>query len=186
MAPSFLATIKAYLPRQGSFLSNALTLLTGTTIAQAITIVSAPILSRLYSPEDFGVMAVFISISSMIGLIACGRYENAIMLPKEDEDAGNILTLSILLALIISLILFLGVALFRRQIASLLKKPELAPWLWLVPITVFMIGLYQACNFWSSRKKQFQRLAVSRISNSVATLGGLLPENWSVGNVRIS
>ena len=163
--------LRTYIPAKGSFLSNAITLLTGTTFAQIFVIASAPILSRLYSPEDFGITAVFISISSLIALVACGRYETAIMLPKEDEDASNIWALAIAISLGVSLLFLLVVALFRQQIANLLHNPKLAGWFWLIPITIFMTGLYQACNFWSSRKKHFRRLATSRVSNSVATVG---------------
>ena len=171
MSNSFISTLRAYIPRKGSFLAHTLTLMTGTTIAQGLIIASAPILTRLYSPEDFGVMGVFIALSSIIAIVACGRYENAILLPKEDEDAANVLALAILIALGISLLILLMVALFRYQIAGLLNNPKLAIWLWWVPVTVFMTGLGQACNFWSSRKKQFRRLAISRVSNSIATVG---------------
>ena len=67
--------------KKENFASDVLTLAGGTTFAQILTILSVPILTRLYGPEDFGVWALYISITSIITVIACMRYEYSIMLP---------------------------------------------------------------------------------------------------------
>ena len=67
---------------KSEFSKNVLTLMTGATIAQAIPIAISPILTRIYTPEDFGIFALFIAITTIFGTIANGRYELAIMLPK--------------------------------------------------------------------------------------------------------
>ena len=69
-------------------LRNVITLITGTAIAQAIPIAISPVLTRIYSPDDFGVFALYLSITSIIAIVATGRYELAITLPaKNEEDA---------------------------------------------------------------------------------------------------
>ncbi len=70
---------------RSEFSRNVLTLMTGTTIAQAIPIAISPILTRIYTPEDFGMLALFIAITAIFGSIANGRYELATMLPKKDR-----------------------------------------------------------------------------------------------------
>ena len=75
---------------KSEFSRNILTLMTGTIIAQAIPIAISPILTRIYRPEDFGLYAIFVAIITILGSVASGRYELAIMLPKKDEDAINI------------------------------------------------------------------------------------------------
>jgi O-antigen/teichoic acid export membrane protein len=75
--------------------------MTGTTIAQAIPIAISPILTRLYSPDDFGIFALYMSITSITGVVSTGRYELAVMLPKKDEDAMNIAVLSVFIALVV-------------------------------------------------------------------------------------
>ena len=80
---------------RSDFSKNVLTLISGTTIAQGITIAISPILSRIYSPSDFGIFAAFSSVIAMISLIIGGRYEVAILLPKKDEDAANLFALSV-------------------------------------------------------------------------------------------
>lgn len=83
---------------KSEFSRNVLTLMTGTTIAQAIPIAISPILTRIYTPEDFGVFALYMAIASIVAVVATGRYEMAIMLPKKDSDAINIVALSILIS----------------------------------------------------------------------------------------
>lgn len=152
-----------------SFASHVLTLMTGTTIAQAIPIAIAPILTRLYTPSDFGVFALFGSVISIVAIIANGRYELAIMLPENDSDAVNLLALSILISFAVSFLSLLIVFAFNSQIVSLLGNPTISSWLYWVPFSVLLTGIYQAFNYWSTRKKHFDRLAISRISQSFST-----------------
>ncbi|MEA3383855.1 MAG: oligosaccharide flippase family protein [Campylobacterota bacterium] len=155
---------------KSEFSRNVLTLMTGTTIAQAIPIAISPILTRIYTPEDFGVFALYMAVASIIAVIATGRYELAIMLPKKDEDAVNIVALSIIISFFVSFISFLIVFIFNENITNLLGNPEITNWLYFIPITVLLTGIYQSFNYWSNRKKQYKRLATSRVIQS-ATAG---------------
>lgn len=157
--------IRKLKPRS-EFSRNVLTLMTGTTIAQAIPIAISPILTRIYTPEDFGVFALYMSIASIVSVVATGRYELAIMLPKKDEDALNIVALSVIIAFFVSMISFLIVFIFNAQITELLGNPEISNWLYFIPITVLLAGIYQSFNYWSNRKKQYKRLATSRVIQS--------------------
>jgi O-antigen/teichoic acid export membrane protein len=143
--------------------------MTGTTIAQAIPIAISPILTRIYTPEDFGMFALYMSIASIFATIATGRYELAIMLPKKNEDAINIVFLSIAIAFIVSLISFIIIFIFNNQITTLLKNPKVSDWLYFIPLTVLLTGLYQSFNYWSNRQKQYRRLAISRVIQSSGT-----------------
>jgi len=156
---------------KSEFSRNVLTLMTGTMIAQAIPIAISPILTRIYTPEDFGLFALYISMASIISVIATGRYELAIMLPKEDEDAVNIVVLSLLLSFFVSFIALLIVFFFNTQITNFLENPTISNWLYFIPITVFLTGLYQSFNYWSSRKKYFKQLATTKVLQSTTTSG---------------
>ncbi|GJQ23509.1 MAG: hypothetical protein HBSAPP01_12990 [Candidatus Brocadia sapporoensis] len=156
--------------RKGSFAVNVLTLMTGTTIAQAIPIAISPILTRIYRPEDFGIFALYMSIASMLSVIATGRYELAIMLPEKDEDAVNIVALSLIIACFVSFLALVIVWVFNESITKLLDNKEISKWLYFIPLSVFLTGAYNAFNYWSNRKKQYKRLAISRISQSGATV----------------
>lgn len=143
--------------------------MTGTSIAQAIPLAISPILTRIYTPEDFGVFALYIGVASIVAVMATARYELAIMLPKKDEDAIQLVILSILISFCISLIVFLLVYFFNGLIVSFLGNEEISNWLYLIPITVFLTGIYQSLNYWNNRKKSYKRLATSRVIQSGAT-----------------
>lgn len=160
--------MKRFLPKS-EFGRNVLTLMTGTTIAQAIPIAISPILTRIYTPEDLGIFALYMSIASIISVIATGRYELAIMLPKKDDDAINVVVLSILISFFVSLLSLIIVFVFNAQITNLLGNPEIASWLYFIPVSVLLTGLYQSFNYWSNRKKQYKRLATSRVLQSGIT-----------------
>jgi len=152
---------------KSEFSRNVLTLMTGTTIAQAIPIAISPILTRIYTPEDFGVLALFVAIVSVFGSIASGRYELAIMLPEKDEDAINVFALGLIITTIISLILLLVILLFNEYLIELLGNREIGVWLYFIPITVFFIGLFNILSYFNNRKKQYKDIAMATIIKSI-------------------
>lgn len=153
---------------KSEFFRNLLTLMTGTAIAQAIPVLISPILSRLYTPEEFGVLALFMSAASVLGVISTARYELAIMLPDSRRDAMNVLILSIGIAFLVSIGSLIIILLFQEPILRFFDAPELKGWLFLVPGMVLLMGVYQSFNFWSTRNKTFKRNSASRISQSVS------------------
>ncbi|RJR46511.1 MAG: hypothetical protein C4567_02200 [Deltaproteobacteria bacterium] len=165
------SSIKAILPRKGNFTANVMTLAGGSTLSHLILIAASPILTRLYSPADFGLWALFISLTNIMGGIAAWRYEFAIMLAQEDGDAANILGLCLLILALMCGLFYSMVALFGRTIAHLLKSPEISIWLWLAPLTILLTGLFNSLNYWSTRKKKFQSVAVSKVSASMGIAG---------------
>lgn len=153
-----------------SFTANVLTLATGTAIAQGIAIVATPILVRIYTPRDFGLLAVLTTITGTVSIVASWRYETAIVLPAQDEDAVSLLVLSILIVFGMSGLSVFVIALFSKQITVLLGEPELEQWLWTIPPSLLFTGLYQALSYWSTRKQDFQWLSLSRVSQFATTL----------------
>jgi O-antigen/teichoic acid export membrane protein len=143
--------------------------MTGATIAQAIPIAISPILTRIYTPEDFGIFALYMSIASILSIVATGGYEHAIMLPKKNEDAMNIVVLSITISFFISFISLIIIFIFNTQITSFLGNPEISSWLYFIPITVLLTGIYQSFNYWSNRKKEYKGLATSKVIQSGTT-----------------
>jgi O-antigen/teichoic acid export membrane protein len=152
------------------FLTDALTLIVGTALTQSISILTLPILTRLYGPEDFGMWALYVSIVSILAVLASWRYELAIMLPDQDREAINVLVLSILITVIMSVVTLIIMFFFRYQIALILKAPQLSSWLWWVALSMLVIGLYQSLSYWNSRKRQFKRLAISSVGQSGSTV----------------
>ena len=140
---------------RSEFSRNVLTLMTGTSIAQAIPIAVSPILTRIYTPEEFGSFALYMTIVSLLSILVTGRYELAIMLPKKDEDAINLVALSILISFIISVFVFLIVFIFNTEITDWLANKAISSWLYLIPLSIFFSGLYQSLYFWNNRLDTF-------------------------------
>lgn len=141
------------LKMKSEFSKNIITLMTGTTIAQAIPIAISPILTRIYTPEDFGIFAIYLAITSIIAVIATGRYEMAIMLPKEEKDVKSILKLIIILLSIVTFATFLIVFIFNDEITNLFENKEISNWLYFLPVSVFLVGIYQVYNYLLIREK---------------------------------
>jgi len=156
---------------QSEFLRNVGTLLSGTAIAQAIPVLLSPILSRLYSPDDFGILALFMGISIVVSVIATGRYELAIMLPEEKRDASNLVALAVILTTLTSLFTLILVLLLKDFVAGFFDEPGIESWLYFIPLIVFFTGIYNTFNYWSTRHKTFKRNAAARISQSTAMVG---------------
>jgi O-antigen/teichoic acid export membrane protein len=156
---------------KGEFGRNVLTLMTGTILAQAIPIAMAPILTRIYTPNDFGLFAVYSSVLSVLAVISTGRYELAIMNPHDDEDAKYIVVLSLLIAAMLGLILAVLVFFFNGQITVLLNSPQINEWLYFIPLTVFLTGCYQSFSYWLNRKKQYKHLSQNKILQTGSMVG---------------
>jgi len=81
---------------RNDFIKNIFSLLLGTGFAQALAIISSPILTRLYSPEEFGVFALYNSVVAVFLVFASGKYEYAFVLPSNKKEAENLFKLSTL------------------------------------------------------------------------------------------
>ena len=157
--------------RSTSFATDVLKLVTGTTFAQVITILASPLLTRLYGPEAFGFLALFTSITSIIGVVACMRYELAIMLPKTDEEAANLLGLCLLCVVVVSGLTVPALYFGGDALLSMLRAPRPGSYLVLVSPFVFVSGVFLALNYRNSRTKHFGRLSVARVTSSFAITG---------------
>jgi O-antigen/teichoic acid export membrane protein len=100
--------------------------MSGTVLSQVITVVAAPFLSRLYNGEQFGVLALYMSISSLFILVAAARYEVAIVLPDEENKAHNLVALSLFIITAMTVLSFIIILIFRDLLSFCLKNRNLA------------------------------------------------------------
>jgi lipopolysaccharide exporter len=152
-----------------AFMKNVLILVSGTAIAQLIAILGTPVITRIYDPAAFGSLALFLSITSLIGVVICLKYEAAIMLPHSDEEAAQLFGLCLGISLLLSiLVLFITIAGYTF-FASWLNAPDLN--LWLIPLFSFFFGLFLAFNYWNIRKQKYGRQSRALVARAVATTG---------------
>lgn len=129
-------------------------------------ILISPIMTRLFLPEAFGASALFVSIITIFSIISCLRYEIAIMLPTKDEDAINLVALCFVITTFMTVILFLAIIFWGRQLIRIINAESIMKFSWLLPIAVFFAGTFQSLNYWNSRKKNFGQLSISQIVSS--------------------
>ncbi len=170
---SYLTTIvnkNAYTARLFNYIVNnplyrgVLVLGSGTAVAQLIGIVTAPIITRLYTPSDMGVLAVYSSILAIFGVGATLRYEFAYALPRENEDAINLFGLSLIL-LCITTVGFALILLFGRDLLmNTFDLGALEHYIWFLLIGFFGMGLYTMLNYWAVRQRDYGRITYTKIN----------------------
>ena len=146
---------------------NVLKLAGGTAGSQVIAVAAAPILTRLYGPESFGVLATFTSILAMLNVVSSLRYELAIAVPEDDDEAVSLVWLCFGLVVISTGLTALGVLLLGDQLVIWLNEPALKPLLWLLPVGVMLSGVYQPLSYWAIRRKQFGLLAQTKFLQTI-------------------
>ena len=156
---------------RSEFFQNAFTLISGTTVAQFIAIMLTPILTRIYSTEDFGELSLFMSITGILSVVSTMRYEMAVILPEKEDDAINIMALSFVIATAWSLLSLFAVYLFGDLIHDFWGKDNKIGYLYFIPLVILILGLIQVLNFWAIRLKSFKNNAYSKIGNSMVNNG---------------
>lgn len=167
-AADFPSFSRAFLQRlRGSKFGRHVAIITGgTVIGRTITALASPLLSRIYTPSDFGVLSVFFSTTTMLVIIGAFNYEAAIPLPKEDEAGLGVLAVSFGVLALNTLICGLIVLLFGSWVAHLLGAASLWRYLWLLPVGLLGGGTFFVLNSWAIRVQEFKSLAKRRITQS--------------------
>lgn len=146
------------------FRSDAAKLVSGTVVSQGIAIASVPILAWFFDPDAFGLAAVFTSVVLILGVIACLRYELALVLPERDEDASNLLAACLLFPALIAGLLVPLVLWIRQPLAEYWKQPDLAGLLWLLPLAILFHGWLAGFSYWQTRNRRYVNQSIAKTS----------------------
>lgn len=156
-------------------LGRRLTLLVGSAaLGQLLKLLFAPLLTRLYGPTEFGVLAAYISLLTLVGVVATFCYEMAIPLAKTERSAINVTAVALVLLASTAAALAVAVHFFGAAIVAPLKTPGLVPYLWLLPLGVFAGGLFTLGNAWAIRRQRYAPLARGRLAQNVGQVVGQL------------
>jgi O-antigen/teichoic acid export membrane protein len=153
----------------GKFGLNVVTLGIGSIISQSINLLFYPILGRLFSPNDFGVLSSITVISSLIMVLATGKYEQSIIITNNKIETANVLALSLLLSFFCCLLLLILLPFFSNTISLLLNSPDISNILYLSPLIAFFITVYNCYNEWCVKDAFFSQLSANKIYNSAST-----------------
>ena len=162
---------------KSSGVRNFSKLLSANVMAQVIGLVVYPILTRMYAPEDFGLLNLFLSIGGVLAILSTAEYYYAIVLPKEEKDAESVLGVGLLCLVVTTILICLSVA-FAKPISLLFKSPNLASYYWMMPLYVFALGAWNLLNYWYIRQKKYNPISYYQVSQNILSAGGKLGMGW--------
>lgn len=143
----------------------------GTLGAQIIQVLTIPLVLKFYTPEEFGLYAVYSAVLSVMVVISTGRYEMAVMVPRSRDEARDLVVLSCMaVALFTSIVFWIGYI-----VNSIYSIPiEYQIFLWSIPINIFFMGINQSFQYWFNRNNNFKIISQLRILYAFFNAAGLL------------
>lgn len=157
----------------GGFIGNVLSLSAAQVISQGLRVATVPLLSRMFGPAAMGVAGVFESVVTTIAPLTTWNYQVAVVLPKKDDEAVNLLAICGVVAAVIAAATAVLVWLWGPALLTLCKAEKLIPYAWTIPLGVLLVGIDYPLTYWNTRQKQFRRQALARVASvglSVAAL----------------
>ena len=173
---------------QSRIVRNTSVLLSGNILAQIITLLAYPIISRIYTPDEMGTLNLFVSIFAILVLLANAEYQNVLVFHKNEKDLPSVLAVCLSCVALVSALVLITVP-FSAEIASLFGSADLADWYYLMPIYVAATAIWNICDSLIIRKKLFKYISIYLILLALYNVGlKILLGNlgWSTAGLIIS
>jgi O-antigen/teichoic acid export membrane protein len=154
--------------KQSTLIKDILTLFTGNAIAFLAPVMLYPVLSRVFTPSDYAVFGLYSSIFAFLEIASAGRYDFAIVMPKQSDDGINLIAGGFLISVFYSVFILILVIFFNDFVALKLNNNDLAKWLAWLPLGLFFISISKLCNAWLIRAKKFKSASINKASQKIA------------------
>lgn len=155
--------------QDSSFGKNVVLIAGGTAFAQVVGAVLSPLITRIYPPEQYGILTVFTAILGILTISSSLDYQNAIPIAEDEDDAINLFTLSVLVLLIVIFVIALSLLLFDKSFLEIFDGQDLLSYKYFIPIGVFLSGIYQIAIQWGLRKRNYKVISRTKVSQSLAS-----------------
>ena len=160
------------------FWKPVMALVSGTGLAQLLTLMAIPVLSRMYPPEEFGFLATYLAIVLSVAVIINAGYEWPIMLPEADTEAHQLLGISIKFAIGGSILALGFLGFFLHPIAEFAHWGPERGWYLLIPLSCLIEGFIQPLSMLINRNKAYRALSISKIARTSGRVGIALTLGW--------
>lgn len=140
----------------------------GTGVTQVIMVAASPLIARLYSPESIGLYALYTALVGIIAVATTAMYEQVVMQPRTHRQAAAVLAFQLGYGTLAALVVAVASLALRQPIAQALGQPEMAAYLWALPLSVLLYSYYQGLRYWAMRRMAFADVA----GNTVLRGGG--------------
>ncbi|MCC5923866.1 MAG: oligosaccharide flippase family protein [Crocinitomicaceae bacterium] len=157
---------------RSDFAKNSAYLTSGTAIIQGLTVLCAPIITRLYSPDEMGIFTLYASFLSILLIVGTLKYELAIPIAKDNNEVKNVIWLSLISLTSFTLLLFLVSFLFKDHLLKVFNAQQLKPYIYLLSIGLWIAGIYNILLQWALRNQAFKIITNTKIRQGIGLNGG--------------
>lgn len=152
--------------KKNDFLKSVIILMSGSTVAQFLPVLISPVFTRVFTPEQIGIYGVYVAAVNIITQFVCLKYDVAIVISEEKEEAGGLFWLCLSVTGVLSVLLLLTYP-FARPISALLGSKDSFFWVYYIPVSTLLIGLNTALNYYNVRLKAFTAISTANITKTV-------------------
>ena len=152
-----------------SFGKSILLVASGTVVAQVLGIIFSPIITRIYPPGQYGILTAYSSVLSILAISASLDYQKAVPISKDDDEAINVLLLSVCFLIMSVILVTILIALFGNYLLDLINSDTLYSYKYLIPLGMLFLGAYDIALQWSFRNRDYRIITRTRISQSIAS-----------------
>ncbi|MDR1368541.1 MAG: oligosaccharide flippase family protein [Dysgonamonadaceae bacterium] len=154
---------------KSEFIRNSAVLTSGNIAGQAVALLIYPLLSRLYSKEDFGIFALFMSLTGILNILATGKYEEAFLLTSDRKESSSLLNFSFRILSFVCLGIFIILLFWGETCFTLLRMQTLMPYWYCIPVFVFLSGFFILLTYAANREKYYKVIASSNLFLNIIT-----------------
>jgi O-antigen/teichoic acid export membrane protein len=151
-----------------SFLSSISVLVSGSLVSQLIAIVTLPVITRLYSPDEFGVLSIYMSILAIITIISSLQYELAIPISTDNQEATTVVGLCLVILLGMTLLASVIIIFYGGNLLEFLNISISSKYLWLLVVGFIFSGIYKIFRYYAIKNKSFHVISITGVYQSIA------------------
>ncbi|AKG03778.1 hypothetical protein AAV35_002550 [Salimicrobium jeotgali] len=159
---------------QRPFVQRVLVMISGTTGAQAITLLASPLITRIYGPEAFGILGIFLAVSMMLMPSSALGYDQAIVLAKHEKEAIGLTKIALFFSSFIALFSCIIAGVFGERILEFLKFTDIKKYIYFIPLMILFGGLFRISQQWAVRLQEFKLLAKVNIFQALIIQGSIV------------
>jgi|SRR6185437_11175369 len=154
--------LKQYFSGRSAFAKNIIALVSATALAQVINFGFNIILARIYSPTDFGVLSVFLSLVSFAMVVSAGKYDIALVTAHNTDEAKGLTSLGLVITLITAICILFASWLVYTIPIGFYQQNEVRKWFYFIPVSLILLSGFQVLWMWNVREKRFKNISFIR------------------------
>ncbi len=140
----------------------------GTALSQVLKVIFVPILTRIYPPAEYGTLAIFSSVLSILIVLSTLRYDTPVPMAETDEEAEHLMILSVTITGVMTLVLLFVLVVFGDSISASLNLGFLTPHFWLLGVYFLFLSSFGIVTHWVLRERGYGQIARAGVFQSVS------------------